>query len=597
MKIRTLFSLSVALLVFPLYAGEPSTPMELLQLMASSPDSGVSVRKRARQFPALGGLPADTDSFFAVSRLGELVSRAHQVDAAVAPAMSMATELDSFAVGLSAGGVKDLVRLEPLFQALSAAQLQDKADSWAADANDSAARAIVAVQRERNAADSDKLVQATQDFHVAPIYFVLSAKEGGQGLLQQLSVLPLMAPMASESPLEITVRGEWRGFCIHGNRLDLSSAGLSPEQESAVLQNLQKARLYVVASMVGKRLVLVICSNLDEVKTPARYADSLLAAPVMRNFDSCMNRKPWAVGYSSPAVVALREQGNLIDINHVAGFMEAVFSRLGSEDSTCGRASAAIKSLQSLCSQMLPRQHGEERMMVWGEDDLYLHLACAAGEQRLAPGAVRYAELSTAEDTAVYVESTRVQGLPALNAATLLEDVEAVQKGYLATLKPELQDEKSASLKEFQRNRPLLEQIISVAQDLNNKMTGSCAFLLSANKGMSLRAEVADAPEMAARLQGFCSNLPGTQDEKGAVVVNGNEVAVAYGSETAAPAPKSVPVSGASLFSVNFEALGRLTDNAEVKDFSTMVQRVDGASCTSGGECHTLLRVRFGENQ
>ncbi len=599
MKIRALFSLAAALSVCPIYAGDVSSPLELLQQLAVSPDDEASVRTRARQFPALGALPADTDSFFALSRVGELIAMVHQLGSASGPVLEMAAKLDSLAVGLSAAGVEDLKRLEPLFRVISAAQLQYRVESWAEDAHDSAARAIVAVQREHLAADGDSLVQATQDFHVAPVYFVLSAKEGGQGLLQQLSVLPMMAPMASDTPLEITVRGDWRGFCIHGNRLDLSSAGLTPEQESAVVQNLQNARLYVVARMVGKRLVFAICSNLDEVKLPFRYADSLLASPVMQNFDSCMQRKPWAIGYSSPAVVALSEKMNMIDINHVAGFMWAVFSRLGAEE-----PATSIKSLQSLCSRMLPQSHGAERMMVWGEDELYLHFACAAGPQRLAPGAIRYADSATAEDTAVYIESTPLQGGPAVDVPAVLDDVETLQKGYLATLKPELRSEKSSVLKEFQKNRGYLESLICFAQDMNSRISGSAAFLLSAGGGtpsapasLSFRAEVAGAPEMADRLQRLCDAAPCDTREKACVEVKGTELLLRHGPESATPSCKPVPVSGAILFSVNTAALGRLMDSAELKTISSVVQGVDGATCTPGEECHTLLRVRLGENK
>jgi hypothetical protein len=56
-------------------------------------------------------------------------------------------------------------------------------------------------------------------------------------------------------------------------------------------------------------------------------------------------------------------------------------------------------------------------------------------------------------------------------------------------------------------------------------------------------------------------------------------------------------VSGGALFSVNFEALGRLMNQAELQEISTVVQGVDGATCTQGNELHTLLRVRMGDKQ
>ena len=603
MKIHTLFSLAVTLSVSPVFAAAPATPLELLQQLVVPAGGECSVKQRSRQFSALGALPADTESFLAVSRIGELVAKAG-MDASEVPGIGLIAELDSLAVGVSAGTTADIERLMPLIRALSAMQLQAKAERWSEAAHDSASRAIVAVQREQSEVTGEQLVQATQNLHLSPIYFVLTAQEGGDLLLQQLSVLPMLLPMTGDCAVEVTARGAWRGFCLHGNRLDLSAAGLSPEQEAAIKKNLENARLYVVASMVGKRLVFAICSNLDELKTPARHGESLLASPVMKGFDSCMSRNPWAVGYSSGAVVALRDKVNSFNHDIIADFAEKVFTRLGAETPACASAAAAIKSLRSLYEQFKPQQCGAERLVVWGEDDLYLQLTNSSCSRVFAPGAIRYAALAHDGNMAVYAESTPMQGLPAVEVSAVLDDAEAVHKGYLATLKPEIAEEQSASVKKFQNHRPLVEQVFALAQDCNARTLSSGALLVtagaegaSAPASVSFRAEVSDAPEFAARLQSACSAAPCCKEAAPHVSVEGREVMLSFGEVSGAPVAQPVPVSGGVLFSVNFEALGRLMNQAELQEISTVVQGIDGAACTQGDECHTLLRVRLGDKQ
>ena len=102
---------------------------------------------------------------------------------------------------------------------------------------------------------------------------------------------------------------------------------------------------------------------------------------------------------------------------------------------------------------------------------------------------------------------------------------------------------------------------------------------------------------MTARLQQLCADAFGDAGEKPGVALNGDELVLCYGPDAVAPSRKAVPVSGASLFSVNFETLARLMNQKEMTDFSTMVQRVDGATCTPGDECHTLLRVKLGDGK
>lgn len=617
MNKRALFSIALSFLSFSALGQQGVEPLTKLQaLNAEESAAPLSLKARERIFSALGALPADTDSFIAVNKLGALAGMV-QAQVSPVPGMELGGELDSFAVGITSRTVQDLQRLQPLFQVLSAAQ-DEVAATWGARADADAARAIVAVQREQKSADGAKLVQATKDFHLAPIYMVLTARPGGEMLLQQLSVLPLMVPMGTDAPIEMTVRSGWRGFCVHGSMLDLSAAELAPEHENQIQINLQKARLYVLARTVGNKLVLVICSNPDEVRIPTKSADSALATPQIAAFDSVLPRKAWAVGYSSPAVVKLREELDMFDYQYVATFMERVFLRLAGENEACATAAAAVKSLLNAATQFLPSQQGAERVAVWEEDALYIHLAGSAGTQRFTPAALRYSACANASSTVFYAESTPVAGTPQLDIPALLNDVEAVQRGYTATLQPGPAREMEASMQRLQHYRPAMEQLGTGFQKWHSALAGSGTLLLQEAAAdaplafeFSFRGEFADeasAAGTANRLRsGFAAATPGTSLCP-TVETTGNTVLVSYGAPSlgmAAP-DSSVQVPGGALFSLNLPALVRMLERMDpqgqdayvqgalekAREAAVWLERVDAAACTSGNELHALIRIQ-----
>lgn len=616
MNKSALFSFALSFLALPVLGQQGVEPLTKLQALNAELPAPLSIKARERVFSALGALPADTDSFIAVNKLGVLAGMV-QAQVSPVPGMELAAELDSFAVGITSRTVQDLQRLQPLFQVLSAAQ-DEVAETWGARAHADAARAIVAVQREQKAADGEKLVHATKDFHLAPIYMVLSARPGGETLLQQLSVLPLMVPMGTDAPIEMTVRSGWRGFCVHGSMLDLSAAELAPEHETQIQTNLQKARLYVLARTVGNKLVLVICSNPDEVKIPTKSADSALAMPQIAEFDSILPRKAWAVGYSSPAVVKLREELNLFDYQYVATFMERVFLRQAGENEACAAAALAVKSLLNTATQFLPVQQGAERVSVWEEDALYIHLVGSAGEQRFSPAALRYSACANAPATVFYAESTPVTGTPLLDIPALLNNVEAVQRGYTATLQPEPAREMEAAMRRLQQYRPVMEHLGTGFQKWHAALAGSGTLLLQEAAAdaplafeFSFRGEFADEAAAAgtARLlqSGFAATEPGTSLCP-TVESNGNTVLVSYGAASlsmAAP-DSSVQVPGGALFSLNLPALVRMLEKMDSQGQDAYVQgalenargtaawleRVDAAACISENELHALIRLQ-----
>lgn len=615
MNKRALFSIALAFLAFPVQAQEVVDPLSrLLSLNAETADS-LSLKVKEKAFSALGGLPADTDSFMAVNKLGEFVDMM-QLDSGAVPGIELANELDSFAVGLTGRTVKDLQRLQPLFHVLSATH-KEVAKSWGEQADAAAARSIVAVLREQDAADGAMLVQATEDFHLAPIYVTLTAAPGGQKLLKQLAVLPLMLPMDLDAPVEMTVRSGWRGFCVRGDKIDLSTAELAPEHEQQILNNLQQARLYLLARVSGNRLTLVICSNPDEIRTPARAADSLLASPRMAEFDACLKRDARAVGYSSPEVVRLREESDLFAYLNVADFMQRVFASLGKENETCAAAAAAVKSLVDMVAAVLPSRHGAERVMVWKEDALCMHLVSESEAPRFAPGSLRFYGLSHHPETALYAETTPLATSVGVDVPTVLNLVENVQKGYLSTIRPEHAAETQEDLQMLQKRRPAWEKLAAAAQKLGDSLRDSAALLVRENatqatSGAAIyaRADVDNADharEIASMLQSGCAELCGAEAQQPQLAVNDSALML---NEAGAESPLTTPAVNAvaavgAVVAVQVPALARVMASeakqdkdaglaeaaAAMQDFSQYVQRLEAAVTSSECRSSVLLRI------
>lgn len=616
MNKRALFSLALAFLAFPVSAQEVANPLSrLLSLNAETPDS-LSLKARSASFSALGGLPADTDSFMAVNKLGELIDLL-QLDSGAVPGIELANELDCFAVGLTGKSVQDLQRLQPLFQVFSSSQ-HELAESWGKQAEAAAARAIVAVVREQNEADGARLVQATEDFHLAPIYVTLTAAPGGQNLLKQLAMLPLMLPMGMDAPVEMTVRSGWRGFCVRGDKVDLSTAELAPEHEQQILANLQKARLYVLARVSGNSLSLVICSHPDEVQIPARAENSLLASPRMAEFDACLKRDARAVGYSSPEVVKLREESDLFAYRNAADFMQRVFASLGKENETCAAAAAAVKSLLDMVAAVLPSRYGAERVMVWKEDALCLHLVSESDAPRFVPGSLRFYGLSHHPETAIYAETTPlVSSGVSVDVPAVLNHVESVQKGYLATIRPEHAADAQEGLQRLQAMRPAWEKLAAGVQKLGASLRGSAAVLVREHAepapggaGIYARADVENADrarEIGNTLESGCAELCGAETQTSRLVVNDstlmlNSAGAASPLET--PAGNAVAAAG-SVVAVQVPSLARgmAAEAAKDKDtelaeaaeamlkVSRYVQRMEAAATSSEGRSSVLLRV------
>lgn len=604
---------------------------KLYQSVGQATEASVTTEQRVQMFSALGALPADTSSFVAVRELGELCSKIAGADAAAGiPVASMGSQLDGFAAGMSEGALDDLKRLVPLFKAVLDAQ-DELSEKWLEQAEPGAALAVVAQQREAQHRIGEQLVAATKDFHVAPVYMVLSSHPDGQLLLYQLSALPYLFPLEPGGALEWVVQGQNRGICIRGDKLDLSEANLAPEHEQQLRENLRHARLYIMMRVLQNRLVLGMASHPDELKWPETPTDSVLATERMKSFDPLMQRDAIALGYASEAFVNLREELNLASCRSVAQFMGTVFARVSGENEAAAAAAGAIERLLNLLEMLTPPRKGAEQFMVWKDKDFYVELETDACGQSFEPGTLSHLSLADAPGTALFAECTMPQGLPVVDVKTVLDDIQLVQSGFISTVKPEFRADVEEQKMKLGQLSPAFVHLAAGLQSLGAALSENVTLLVRENAAavvpqqaaaISLRASVKDAAAMESAGQQFCSarqvveNLMSERERRDiqhevldyVKVARSHDAVLVHngaGGLTLAAAQSAVPVEGGLVFSLRLPELSRvMTTFRELNgtnkdshytrtttDAAQEWERIDGAVRVMDGRLKMLFRL------
>lgn len=596
--------------------------LQMLEQIQSPQTAALTPDQRAARFSALAALPADTDSFFALAGLGQMARSVQGADSdAGQMAAAMVTELDGFAMGMSQAAVQDLQRLLPLWQ-VSMLSFSDWMEEWSSKAAPDAALAIVAQGREQEQKLGETLVQATRDFHLAPIQLVLSCKPGGQNLLHQLSVLPLMAPVEPDGPVSLVAHGACRGFCLRGDKLDLDELELAPEHESQIKENLKKVNLYLLAQVQGNYLVVTLCSNPDEIPPMPALADSVLATARMQEFDAELVREPMMLGYSSPAAVNLRDELNMIPYYAVPRDLALIFSRLVDARASMAPAVAAIEQMLSQVAALVPRKDTAERFVAWKQDSAYyLRMSGDACGHAFEAGSFSQLQELRNPDTAIFAESTGVKGMPQVDFPALMNNVQLVQQAYLDTLTAEHAATRAAELAELQQLRPVADKAVAALNSARLAEGGSVSVLLrgkgsSATPGVpvsfSIRADVADPAAIRTGVEQFRQSVQTlTQADSPAscpIEVQTGERCILFTSdEQGLPLSSSQPpvqVRGGALFSLNLPALATALDDAarvsaskdlqqsaaSIKEISASLQMVEGVMTTRDDQVHTLIR-------
>lgn len=475
--------------------------------MARVSEGPVSLQRRAEMFSALGALPADTRSFFAIRGLGALCSSIAGADAPAGfPLAALGSQLDGFAVGMSEAAAQDLQRLMPLFNAMDSTR-DEAVEKWLEQAGPDASLAIVAQQREARRQTGEQLVAATRELRLAPIYMALSCKPEGQLLLYQLTALMYLLPLEPDGPMEWVVQGQNRGICLRGDKLDLSGLELEPEHEQQLRVNLRNVRLYIMMQVVQNHLVVALASDQKDIRWIGSPADSVLNTGSMAAYDALMQRDALALGQADEALVKLRDGLNLQSYRSVAQFVGGVFTRLAGE---YGAAAGAMERLVKILETLIPPRKGAEQLMVWKDEDYYAELVVDACGQYFEPGTLRHLAAADAPGTVLYAESTMPGGLPAVELKQVAEDVQQVQNSFISTMKPECRA--VAQMNELPRIQPCLVPLAAGLQSLGPAVGDGVALLVQEHAGatvpqqaaaISLRASVKDAAALAAAGQKF----------------------------------------------------------------------------------------------
>lgn len=397
----------------------------------------------------MAALPENTDSFIVLSRLDEWLLPLLLQAGAPAEAMAYAGMLESVAVGISAAGTEDLRRLSTIGTRIRGAEaVAHLQAACAADVVAPMQRRMVGQQRILNQETIHHILAATENFHLSPMYIVLSGKPGSEMLMHQLSSLPFMVPLEPNGALELVLKDSWRGFVLHANRLPWAELELPPAEEEQLKSNLRDARIYLLLKAMGTKLVLALCSRPEQLQTPAAAASSVLAGPTVARLDAYADDPVYLAARSSAAMVNLQRDSFMGGCRMLAAYAEGVFRGMAADNPSgknSAKAAEAVVQLRNMLEQILAPVKHPEWMLIRRRGNT-VHLECETDAQGLS---LEVSPLPcwgayTAPDTLVYA------GMPHATCAAIpaLEDILAPAGNVAEGLAEHLQSpEKAAELR------------------------------------------------------------------------------------------------------------------------------------------------------
>lgn len=602
------------------WAQAPAHPLcELLTLQQAPREQQATPAQRAAAYPSLALLPADTDSFLHFARLNEWMELLDADALSSVPGLfTKGFKPESFAIGANEKAARDVARLAQVVKLL-AAEEEALIEQWVEAAGPDAARAVVAQLREFRQWRGEQLVELTDDMEVAPLHMVLSCRPGGESVLKQLSVMLMMVPVGVEGPLELMMRGNRRGFCLCCGELDLSGANLAPEHETQILKNLRNKRLYVMAEVRGRHLVLTICSNLKDVKLPSEAADSLLGSDTMDAYDDMLQKDTYVLSHSGAALVNGSRDVNLMEYQGAAQFMQRVFESLPESVASARPAAGALGRLMDYLKLWNQDKSEANCLRVWkGKDGAwYIHGEEEACGVAFEPGSLGQRAGAAAADTVFFAESTALQGISPESVRNLVNDVKLVQQGVLATLKPEAAARAHSRIQETAWVFAALDSYAALAESLSPVLSGNGALLVQ-------ETGRADSPVSLSLCAGA---LPATEENAGrwqeaSLAFNQLPDALKSGwslkpeagsilfSTAEPPAGMPGPVAAASeqggaVMLLNMQALARVADAvaayeqteeacenaALMRDVARRLERIEGACSIQENRMHYKFRL------
>lgn len=438
MKKGFLSIFGAALLAVPSMAQQelPAGVQALLAAPAQATE-GQSPARRAADYSALAALPENTDSFFVLSHVEDWLLPLLVKAGGAGEMLTYAGLFDSVAMGTSPGATEDLQRLSMLGSCIRGAEaVASLQNAWAAQASPVMQRKMVGQQRKLNQEMLQKMLEGTENFHLAPVYLVLSGKAGSELLMHQLSGFPFMVPLEPASPLELVLKDSWRGFVLHANRLSLEDLGLPPEEEARLRKNLQDARVYFLVKAVGTKLVVALCSHPEELSIPVDASASVLASPVAARLDAYAEKRVYMAARSSAALMGIQRHSFLECCRILAEYMKGTFRSSAVEASPAEpllQAADAISRLQEMLGKMLPPVEQPEWCFVLRkEDTVQLLSETDALGLRMEAAPLPCWSYFAAPDSMLYmgVPTMSNDNLPTLKE--LLEPFDAVAEGVAA---------------------------------------------------------------------------------------------------------------------------------------------------------------------
>lgn len=396
---------------------------------------------------ALALMPQDAEAFVALGNLPGCL----KLFGKTTEELGDDGKLQSAALVLGHGSSDALRQTLPIFSLLTSEEaLENIAGSWATCAHHHAAEVIAKQLEQQDQEGTDQAIAAFSELRLAPIYGVVTTREGGCEMFEELQQ-ELLESADSDPACETVEIGAWKGVHATFSEQEIAemiedSETLTPLQKAKMAEALRKVSLYVLCTVQDNAAVFVVCTDPAQAQLAATPADSLLATPKVAFMGQQVN--PIFASYLPAPLCNTLSAINKAPLHSLIGFASGVFKTLGAESSAPAAYQGAAEALATLNTFIeVPEMDQPMTMMLWEDGDIHFSLDADARGCRFVP--TPSVALPVTEQTIFTFECDPTVGGPQRDFSSLVTVCEKLAEGVAATLAEENQAQAQAMLTQY----------------------------------------------------------------------------------------------------------------------------------------------------
>lgn len=417
MKTRHLIPHTVLLTVLaallPVQGSE--TPQEIFTKL-SAPTEPVPMRANARAeaMPSLAFLPAEAEFVLA---LRDAASSTREIMRLFGCPMDEEQSrcLESIGdaalvVGSGQGGSPQAA-LPILMYAARTQGMEHCEAQWCERARPELVPAIHRAFRKQSSLTKSELLNALEQFHLAPIYYAATPRPGRESefaATHAKMVDELKNIAEREGGVHFVQHGPYTGLRMSQLRAWKYITGEEP-QDAELRLALEQREVYLITMMIQNAALTILCESPADISLPASPEFSMLYSPKLDRCDPHIHHM-LATAWMSSALSTAMRASSLLSRLSIAQSVVSTLREVSKEDPANRRAyeaaSAGVAGLV-LCPGALDAASTPLTMQMWQEGrDVVAETVGGAQGMTFEPGKLRLVSGATAPGTFFYMESS-----------------------------------------------------------------------------------------------------------------------------------------------------------------------------------------------